>query len=203
MSATKTPHPAVTSFDADRGPWLETASGRRFFLLTPSPMDVAIEDIAHALARQCRFAGHVTVPHYSVAQHSVLVSQHVPAELALDGLLHDAVEAYVQDLPSPVKWAMRRIDAGLEEHTAYDEVEERVARAVALRFGIAFPTPRSVKDADMRALFTERRDVRLPSSHLWEDQDAYPPFLELIRAWGAEEAQERFLERFAEIGGAR
>ena len=81
-----------------KGDWMQTHSGIQFWPLDPRPEDILIEDIAHALSNQCRFAGHCCF-HYSVAQHSVLVSENVPAQDAMWGLLHDAGEAYLVDLP--------------------------------------------------------------------------------------------------------
>jgi hypothetical protein len=73
--------------------YFRTFTGRRVHSLSPSSDEIDIDDIAHSLAYQCRFLGH-TDGFYSVAQHSVLVSQMVPEQDALWGLLHDAAEAY-------------------------------------------------------------------------------------------------------------
>lgn len=87
--------------------WIETYTGKKFYPLDPRPEDVCIEDIAHSLAMQCRFNGHTRV-FYSVAEHSVLMAQELKAfgyskETQLYGLLHDVAEAYLCDLPRPIK----------------------------------------------------------------------------------------------------
>lgn len=87
--------------------WIRTFTGKRFYPLKPTIEDIDILDIAHALSNQCRFSGH-SKWHYSVGQHSVYVSQVVrslggsPTDI-MWGLLHDASEAYLVDLPTPVK----------------------------------------------------------------------------------------------------
>ena len=73
---------------ARRGEWIQTFSGGRFWPLDPRPEDVYIGDIAHALSMKCRYAGHTTF-FYSVAEHSVHVCRHAPAEHKLWALLHD------------------------------------------------------------------------------------------------------------------
>lgn len=88
-----------------KGDWIQTYTGRQFWPLDPKPEEVCIEDIAHALSQQCRYAGH-TIRFYSVAQHSVEIALRVPRAAALWGLLHDAAEAYLVDLPRPVKYLM-------------------------------------------------------------------------------------------------
>src|SRR4051812_43149736 len=77
-----------------------THTGKWFNVLDPNPDEVDIEDIAHALALQCRFTGH-TDEFYSVAQHSVLVANHCPSEYGIYGLLHDGSEAYLSDIARP------------------------------------------------------------------------------------------------------
>lgn len=79
-----------------------TFTGRYVNPLTCDPEDIDIKDIAHALSMQCRYAGHIS-QFYSVAQHSVLVAMLCPLEKGLVGLLHDAEEAYLLDMPSPIK----------------------------------------------------------------------------------------------------
>ena len=135
------------------GDWMMTVSGRTFWPLDPRAEEIAIEDIAHSLAHQCRYAGH-TRAFYSVAQHSVLVAQHLPPELQLWGLLHDASEAYLVDLPRPVKRHL----------PLYDVAEDRVMRCVAHRFNLPWPCPPQVKRVDNAILTDEMRQLmpRLP-----------------------------------------
>jgi uncharacterized protein len=90
--------------------FLPTCTGRRVHIASPLPDEIDIEDIAHGLSHACRFAGHVQ-NFYSVAQHSLLVSELVDDRHALWGLLHDGSEAYLHDLTRPLK----RIIATLPE----------------------------------------------------------------------------------------
>ena len=106
-----------------KGDFIQTFTGRMFWPIDPQPDEVDIEDIAHALSNVCRFCGH-TREFYSVAQHSVLVSEIVPAAFALEGLLHDATEAYISDVARPVKPYL----------TNYKEIEINLYRAIAKRF---------------------------------------------------------------------
>jgi hypothetical protein len=137
------------------GGWICTASGREFWPLDPRPEEVDIEDIAHALSRACRFAGHCSRL-YTVGEHSILVASWVPPEDALWGLLHDAAEAYLPDMPRPLK--------RLPEFAWYRAAERRVMDAVCDRFGLPRAEPQSVKAADLRALATEARDLMPPRS---------------------------------------
>jgi 5'-deoxynucleotidase YfbR-like HD superfamily hydrolase len=90
--------------------FIQTLSGKRFDYINSTADDVDIEDIANALSNICRFAGHVP-EFYSVAQHSVLCSQIVPPEFAFEALMHDAAEAYCQDIPQPLKLLCLTISA--------------------------------------------------------------------------------------------
>lgn len=138
-----------------RGDWIQTFTGKAFWPMDPRPEDIDIEDIAHALAMKCRFSGHC-LEFYSVAQHSVLVSRSCP-EAPLWALLHDAAEAYLPDVARPVKRFL----------TGFKEIEERVERCVAERFGLPWPMPESVKRADLEALATEQRDVMGTAPMSW------------------------------------
>jgi hypothetical protein len=102
---------------------IETVTGRLFDYHAPV---IDIDDVAHGLAHACRFAGH-TSRFYSVAEHSVLVANIVHAEaphIALAALWHDAHEAYMGDLPTPLKaiigkrWKhiASRIDEAVSDH---------------------------------------------------------------------------------------
>lgn len=172
--------------------WIQTHSGRRFDLLEPRADQVDIVDIAHALANLCRFNGHVT-RFYSVAQHSVFVSNLVGPEYAFCGLMHDATEAYVGDMTRPLKQVM----------PWFKEVEDRIWLAVADRFGLPRELPPAVKHADNVALVTERRDLLKPCGHRWDEGlEAVPPRPETLRAMEPGPARAAFIHRFAQLAGA-
>lgn len=175
-----------------RRDWISTYSGLPFFPLAPRPEDVRIADIAHALARLCRFAGQCR-EFYSVAQHSVLVSGFCPPEDALWGLLHDASEAYLCDITSPVKRSPA-LDG-------YRLIERQVQAAIATRFGLPQGEPPAVKDADQVLLRTEQRDLLPMPAGWYADRVAFGHRLVPL---SAEAAEQLFLERFEELtGGAR
>jgi 5'-deoxynucleotidase YfbR-like HD superfamily hydrolase len=144
-------------------PFIETRSGGEFWPLEPRRCDVDIEDIAHALSNQCRFSGHTRV-HYSVAEHSVRVSRLLKewgasVETQLWGLLHDASEAYLVDLPSPLK---------LDPRFAFYKVAERqVMTIICERFELPLRMPDAVVEADAVLLSTEVRDLMNPRSGHW------------------------------------
>lgn len=182
--------------DEDVGLWLQTYSGLAFFPLAPHPDQVAIEDIAHALSLQCRFAGH-TREHYSVAQHSVLVSRYVPAEDALWGLFHDAAEAYLVDLPRPLKHYSR---LGHE----YRRIEARAQRAICERFQLQLGEPASIAEVERRLLWTERRDLMAPLRVSGLDWGAPAlPYPDKIQPWADWQAELEFMLRFGELMGLR
>lgn len=147
--------------------WIQTYTGVRFDLLEPTPDMVRLDDIAWSLAHIRRFGGHAGA--YTVAEHSLLVAKVCPVELQLEALLHDAHEAYVGDIVSPVQGAIlahhvRRQDAspcGLEE-VAYN-----VRECVRDAFGISPATPTPVWRADRRMLITERDQLMGPAPEPW------------------------------------
>ena len=130
-------------------PSIQLASGKFFNFETCTAADIQIADIAHHLSMLCRFTGAVR-EFYSVAQHSVLVSHIVPREFALVGLLHDATEAYINDLSRPMKLLT-------PEYVAYEK--EHLWPLVAERFNLPLILPPCIKEADNIALVTERRDL--------------------------------------------
>src|SRR5437868_2917508 len=120
-----------------KGGWMQTSSGVAYYPLDPLPGDINIEDIAHALSNLCRFGGHCR-RFYSVAEHSILVSRVVPRQHALQGLLHDATEAYMVDVPRPLK----------VELDNYARIEDLNWRCIAAVFGVPYEMHESVKRAD-------------------------------------------------------
>lgn len=164
--------------------WILTYSGTKFRPLDPNPADISLVDIAHALSNICRFTGH-SKQFYSVAQHSIIVSDNLPPELKLAGLLHDASEAYICDVSRPVKHS--------EALSGYRDIEEKVMNAVAKCFRVRFDDPR-IKEADNRALWTERRDL-MPPYHekFWYEQQE--PYEDRIFPWLPTVAEQQFINR--------
>ncbi len=135
---------------------IHTFSGIAFDLLNPQPEMILLEDIIHSLSLINRFNGAARFP-YSVAQHSLYVAGLLPDEFKLHGLLHDAPEAYVGDMVSPLKKIMSQ----------YKEVEANISRVVANVFGLSYPAPAEVKKADLAVLSAEREQVLNPSYGPW------------------------------------
>lgn len=172
------------------GDWMQTFTGRRFWPLDPAVEDVCIEDIAHALAHQCRYAGHVD-RFYSVAEHCVWLSLCVPPDLALAALLHDAAEAYVVDVPRPLKRSL----AGYAE--IEDHVLTTIMRALGLHTGSSrYEIPPLVKAADSRILLDERAALMSATAHPWA-VDGLEPLSVPIAGWIPDVAEQCYLDRFA------
>jgi len=149
---------------------IRTYSGRFIDPFNPEPSDIRIEDIAHALSLQCRFAGH-TKRHYSVAQHCLTVVGLVPKWDKLAALMHDASEAYLLDVPTPIK---HRIPG-------YVEAENKLMKVIAERFGFAWPMPNSVKIADKYMLEWEWNAAVLnPYSGALTPEEAERKFISLF-----------------------
>lgn len=185
-------------------------SGRRLNLLDPSPLDVEIRDIAHGLARVARWNGQTIGPYpYSVAQHSLAVEAIFNALSAapdptdqLAVLLHDAPEYVVGDLISPFKAAIG---------DAYRNVEERLMRAIELRFSI--PADRSgertrlTKVADRIAAHHEATALAGFSSDEANALFGAPAIdhaglADMLTPWSTLDAEERFLARFEALDAA-
>jgi hypothetical protein len=165
-----------------------TFSGRTVDLERPDFARFEIEDVARPLAFQCRFVGNTTA-FYSVAQHCVLASRLCPPQDAYDALMHDAEEAFTGDWPTP--WKVR-----IGRERVRDAVEP-LKVALARRFGLRHPQPKSVKLADQRALATELRDLCAPHRVAWNDLP--PPAAESIVPLGPEAALDAFLARWRDL----
>lgn len=158
--------------------WVQVYSGKKFYPLAPKPEDVDINDIIHALSLKCRFTGHCN-EFYSVAQHSILVADHLPNELKLLGLMHDAAEAYLPDVARPYKAAI-----------GFEEIERPVWEAIATRYGLPKTLPPLVTEADDRALMTEARDLMKPPPEPWATTAT--PFALPITGWHWLDAESEF-----------
>lgn len=168
-------------------PWIETFTGKQFHFLDPSDEQIDIRDIAHSLAFTCRYTGH-SRRFYSVAEHSVLVSYLAVDPLA--GLLHDASEAYITDIASPIK-----------PHLAnYKELEDKIMDKIAAKFGFDYPLDPDIKDCDSTQLKTEAKHLLRSGGYPWAH--LYPtrrPHGITPNCWSPEEAERKFLERFEEV----
>lgn len=175
--------------------WIETHTGGRFYYDHPEMSDINIEDIAHALANTCRYSGHCKY-FYSVAEHSVAVSSLTGD--SLDGLLHDASEAYCADIPHDLK-------ACLPE---YKVIENRVQAEIARRYGLRYPWRDAIHSADVAQLSTEAYFV-LPSKGMdwaWDvytrgaGRESLPPGV-VPQFLSPHKAKESFLSKYRAITG--
>jgi hypothetical protein len=180
------------------GPYLQTVSGRWVNPFDPDPEQLDAGDIARALANQCRFGGHSRV-FYSVAQHSVIVSELVEerdgdTEDAFAALMHDATEAYLGDMPHPLK---HRSALG----AAFRSAEDRLEQAIRDRFGIK-PVVPEIKRIDRALLATERRAFSAEDWH-WPELEGVEPLDLDLEAWSPDAAAEAFAQRYAELDARR
>ena len=166
---------------------MQTYTGKKFWPLKPNPEDVCIEDIAHSLSLLCRYNGQCN-EFYSVAQHSVFVSQ---LELSLEALLHDAPEAYMGDVITPLKIFLPFVK----------RIERNLERTIFQHFGIETYDKKAIKHADKIALYTETRDNMSPPPEEWKDARKYTHLLppERIIPLGPKESEILFLERYQEL----
>lgn len=179
-----------------RSDWFITATGRRAYILSPEATDICIEDISAALSRICRFGGHTDARRegfYSVAQHSIHVSKLVPSRMALQGLLHDATEAYLGDVIRPLKRVLGAV---------YSDLEDRWWSEISRRFGVAYLMSPEIKRADLIALRTERRDLVSPHAWAWvEEEQMAEVDPSPIVALGPYRARMAFMTRFEQLTG--
>lgn len=216
----------IRTIPARKGDWMQTFTGRQFWPLDPRPDEIDVLDIAHSLGHQCRYAGH-TRRFYSIAEHCILMSlwiqeralalaDQAPTELeaaairvaghveARWALFHDASEAYVVDVPRPLKRYLRD----------YAAIETGVQIAIAQRFelpGIVTaslagdPTPRAlvlppiVHEADNRILLDERAQLLSTPPAPWGIEDLEPLGVG-IDALTPARATEAYLARLESLG---
>lgn len=173
---------------------LKTQTGREINLHDPDPAAIHIVDIAHGLSNVCRFAGQ-TRSFYSVAAHSLnavafLEARGASTRQKLYALLHDASEAYIADMPSPVK----NLSSG------YRELEARLQGAIYERFGLSRKEPRCLKFVD-DVMLAKERWLLFPwvSPGDWETFTGAGGSVRIN--YVGEETKYRFLEKFNELYG--
>ena len=167
-------------------PWLQTYSGKVFDLKNLITFKPDIEDIAHALAHSCRFSGHC-LEFYSVAQHSVLASFFARPDLKKWALLHDASEAYLSDIPRPLKPLL----------PDYIKIEKIVQSRIDDYFGLSGERPKEIIEMDLRLLATEKRDLMSPEPKTWGLP--LPPFKAKINPLPPREAKAMFLDQYERL----
>jgi len=175
--------------------YIETATGKHYHFLSPKPEDIDIEDIAVALANKCRFGGHSRF--FSVAEHSVCVAYRLPKELRLAGLLHDAAEAYLGDIPSPIKHVL----------PDYQHLERLNEYAIEEKFGIELNVfeRAQIKFADVEALCTEAHFLIPSQGKTWSmfaDGKAKVSYEFKPQCLPPAHAHKLFIETFRELTGA-
>lgn len=168
-----------------------TYTGKTFHILSPTSSEIDIRDIAHALSNSCRFTGH-TKRFYSVAEHSYLASLIVPAEFALEALLHDASEAYIGDMSRPLK---HFTEAG--KH--YLDVERRIEAVIADVFGLPTEMSPEVKTADNAMLYAEKYQLMpaRPWDTKWSDYEEKASIK--IVGFDPPSIEDIFLHRFLKL----
>lgn len=179
--------------------WITTFTGKQFniadFLLTDDPFSASlidIRDIAHSLALTCRFAGHCK-SHFSVAEHSLYVASEVarrytPA-LFLEGLMHDATEAYIHDISKPLK----------ELLPEYQIIEHNLDKAIRRRFCLFDKIPEEVKKVDYMLLVSEAKHVGIKNWEKWMVREGDTEVISLDKMkerWIFPNPEEEFLRRF-------
>lgn len=168
--------------------YITTYTGKSFNFIDPKPEQIDIEDIAQALSMQCRFNGHVK-RFYSVAEHCCIMHDYAfnnkgNMSLALDALMHDASEAYICDIPRPVKPHLIN----------YQAIEMRIEAALQRKFKFK-PMDAWLKDIDNRIVADEARELFLHVPDWVEDYQVVGVQDE-IQYWTPKRAKDEFLERF-------
>ena len=174
--------------------WMQTYTGKKFYPADADPGDIDIKDISHALAHICRFNGHVKT-YYSVAQHCCIVSNNLGTnpKLRMAGLLHDAAEAYICDLPAPIKRE--------NELAGYRTLEKRLQSKINKAFDVEFEAVKYadiITHADTRALATEKRDIIAHKELDW-GIEKFSPFFDTIIPLEPKMAKIEFENTFDEI----
>lgn len=178
--------------------WIQARSGTIVDLVDPQPEQIKTSDIAHSLARLCRFTGH-TRDFYSVAQHTCLVEGLIPRSndrLRALAILHDTAEAYTGDVVTPIKHLIK---------PWFAPIEERLMSAIYAHYNIDPPVEveqEIIKWADHSILLTERRDLMEPTKDDWsqwcvQGVRAQPQLK--IQPWSVYTSESALLQKLKEV----
>lgn len=175
-----------------RGDWMQTFTGRQYWPRDPRAEDVDIVDIAAALSKQTRYGGHC-LRFYSVAEHCVLMARAAeargePISICFTALMHDASEAYLVDVPRPIK-----SDLG-----GYFDIENANMKEIAKRYGFEFPLPAVVKMLDNQILLDEQAQNMASPPVAWGIPGE--PLGVTLQFWTPEQARGEFLSAFYYFG---
>jgi hypothetical protein len=168
--------------------WLATTYVSKFHFLNPRPTEIIIEDIARSLSRLCRFGGHGE-RFYSVGEHSMwmkvcLDRKRATAKQRLAALLHDAEEAYLPDIPRPVKAMMPEAK----------KIYSALSQAILKKFEVDDAEWAEIFELDDRACATEAEQLGLDLSDYWETP---PEPLDItIMCWPPGYVEKHFLKTF-------
>lgn len=179
--------------DAIVGPVIKLSSGNWLDPYDPDPERIFIDDIAQGLANICRFNGQCR-SFYSVAEHSVAVSMLVETPYRLAGLLHDAAEAYLGDVPRPLKYR--------PEYRYYRDAEEKLLDVIWRRFRIIREDFDHVIVSDQLMLKAEMHQLMdIPAGHplVVEKLPQFQHLLQQIHGYSPPAAKSIFLTRFFEL----
>jgi hypothetical protein len=175
-------------YNGGKDPWVETFRGHKFHILNPKPEEIDIKDIAHSLAMQCRFTGHVKT-FYSIAEHCIHVSHLCSKEYALEGLLHDASEAYLSDLNRPAKHFTL-----IKE--PYIELENKITNAIYSKFNVIPVDKSAIKAVDNIMLGLEARKL-MRNVGGWADD--FPITDIKLYCWSTAQAEKEYIKRFKQL----
>lgn len=175
---------------------IHLVGGNFFNFASPELSEYTIQDIARNLSHICRFTGSVN-KFYGVSQHSIYVSLLLeswgyPVDIQMAGLMHDASEAFLGDVASPLKQLL----------PDYRKIEHKVESTIMKKYGISFPFEKVVKKADNAVFVAEREDLqpKCPQGLVYEGLTVERAPFKIV-PWTSEKSQKEFLKRYFELGG--
>lgn len=155
---------------------IRTFSGTFINVFNADSESIKIEDIAHALSRLPRFGGHLNRP-YSVAQHCVLCAKMAKTKKDKKAaLLHDGSEAYLLDMPTPIKVRLNE----------YKEYENKLMAVIFEKYGLEWPLNNRIKKIDREMLLIEWDNLVVTDN-------------KKFKVWGRNKSKRKFLKAFYKL----